>query len=195
MTEIHDSSKSKQIRTLLLVFGTAISAAVVFALVMLHYYGPSGAYLAKNALVDPSNIGAIHFAENNSRSGENSHYVFDRFEFSFFQKAEKQWKKQTIDMQQYADFYTLIGDELSLTSVTDEIVTTFNKGHPASLIVKIRQGNSPQPLVKDLLKVDFAEDSDYFRIQLRETGPLERWAYYHRPDIYQDVMQLFVKSP
>lgn len=192
MAEIQDSSKVQQIRTLLFVFGSGIVVAFALAFFMLHYYNPSGSYEAKNALVDPAALADMRFSEPLVRGGDNTPYVFQEFEFTYYDYAAKQWKRLPIQLKDYAEFYALVAKDQSLASVPDDVKSSFNLDHPASLALKIRRENASQGGSRDFIKVDFVERGNHFRIQLREQGDDgEGWAYFYHPDVYKQILQLF----
>src|SRR5947207_328834 len=85
MTEIQESTKKKQILTLLSILGLGIGTAFIFVVIMLSYYNPTGSYLAKNVLISPENLSKMRFSEtNNIKASEKSRFMLDRLEFTYF---------------------------------------------------------------------------------------------------------------
>lgn len=183
-------SPQKQVRNLLLVIGSAVGLAIALALFSLHYYSPTGSYLAKNVLLSPENVKNMSFSEQNPKTGKMTHYTFDEIEFSFFDTAKKSWRKQSVHLQQYEDFYQTVAHLRSLSSVGPEIKDLFSTGHPSILSIKMK--NEGSDASKPFIDVHFSED--YFRVELREQSPTENWAYYFSPNIYQKALLLFSHS-
>ena len=185
-------SPGKQIRNLLLVLGSGIGCAILLALLFLYYYNPSGTYLARNVLLSPESAAAISFNQLNRKSGGVSRFVFDDVEFTFFNKVQKSLKTVHVDLNQYNQFYQMVG---SLRSVepTDEILSSFSKPNGSTLALKIRPENN-QTAAKTFIAVNFVNEGDYFRIELHEQSSTGNWAYFYYPGIYQKVIDLFVPA-
>jgi hypothetical protein len=197
MAGINDLSRHKQIRNLLFVLGGGIGAALAFAAAVLYFYSPSGSYLAKNMLLSSESALAMRYTEANSKTGAASRFVFDSLEFSYFAPVLKKWVRLPIDLQKYADFYALIGNEGSLVNVDGEIISLFNaSSKPSTLSMKVKTESdaSWQAASKTFLTVDFAGEGDYYRIALRENSSHEGWVYFYHPGIYQQILKLFVPS-
>jgi hypothetical protein len=192
MKENRHSSKTKQIRSLLLILSCGVASAFIIALGLLYYYNPSGIYLAKNVLIAPEN--ALNMAFNHADTKKDGRrLVFDAIEFSYFDPDLRQSRHHAIDMKKYEEFYALISDDKSLVDTTDEVKRFFIKGHPANLKLKVRTDREASKAVTPdvFLEVTFADNGDFYRIQLREQGKGEGWAYFYHPDIHRKVLNLF----
>lgn len=188
-------SKPRQIRTLLFVFGSGIAAACILVLGMLYYYNHQGVYLAKNVLPSPKNISSLHYADSSSRKEKDPvFHAFDRFEFSYFDPAVKLWKHIDVNLDDYAKFYEMIANEKSLLDGGESVGNVFHVGHPASLSINMRERKnfSSQSIPMAFLVVSFEENGNYYRVQLRQQGAGEHWVYFYHPDIYNQVLKLFV---
>jgi hypothetical protein len=185
-------SKARRIEALLIILGSGVSLAFALALFMLYYYNPSGSYLAKNVLLAPDSALAIRYGESNQRTGRITHFVYDGAEFSYYDLLEKKWKRLLIDSKKYAEFYQRVGEDLSLSEVSDEIRGSFNALYPSTLSINIHAENDSSKSSKVFSQAVFAEGSDYYRVQLRDDGSSEGWAYFYHPGIYQQVFKIFV---
>ena len=192
MAEIRHESKGKEIRNLLLVIGSGIIGAVAVALMMLYYYNPSGSYLAGNVLLSPESTKVIKFQDTHPTTGSPAKFIFDQIEFSYYDSQLKQWKKLNVEMDQYAKFYQLIGNERSL-EVPDEIKRLFNQPSPSVLSLKIRTEATSQSISKPFIEVNFVNEGDYYRIELHEEGSSGSWAYFYHPGIYNKVLEMFIQ--
>ncbi len=180
--------KYKQIRRLLFVFGSGIAAAFLLAYGMLHYYNPSGVYLARNVLMAPEGISSLHFVEDGTR------FVLDDLKFSYYDESTKQVKRLHVDMPQYEAFYRLVGGDKSLENVSDDIRNQFNSSKIASIDLNVREevDKSLYSSVHLFLRVEFIEGVDYYRAQLRMQDTTDIWVYFHRKGIYTEVLNFFI---
>lgn len=187
-------SKEKQIKTLLGVFGGGISAGILIALFMLYYYDPTGAYTAKNILLTPENAYSLHFTETGSKSKPEGKYAFSGVYFSFFDPESKQMKTVSVPREQYDLFYHLVANDKSIVKPGDAIFHLF-QGQSASLALKVRTvgEDTSKGIEIPFLEIVFAS-GDHYRVQLRQAGPAQEWAYFYHPGIYEDALHLFRSS-
>lgn len=193
MVDYYSSSKSSQIKVLLGVLGAGLLAGVLFALSTLYYYNPSGSYIAKNVLLTPQQAYALRFIEPGSKGRAEGKYAFEGIYFSYFDDIQKQQKTFPISQEQYESLYNLIANESSIVYAGDDVQSLFTQAPPATLTLKL------QSIGEDLTKgggvafyaIDFANNNDYYRIQLRQSGPGMHWAYFYHPGIYQEILKLF----
>lgn len=196
MDEKSQPSQKREIRHLLTVIFSGVLGAFLLCGLLLYYYSPTGRYLAKNVLLSPLVTSQIYFSDTNPLTGNVAKYVFEGAEYSFYDAANRQWRHLSLPAEKYRQFYELVSEERSLASVSPEIESLFNRAKPATLALKVH-ADSKNTLIassKVFMEVDFAADSDYYRVQLREQGPTGNWAYYYHPQIYREVMQLFTES-
>jgi hypothetical protein len=192
MVETKEISKSKQIRTLLLVVGSGVTAALVLALFMLYYYNPSGTYLAGNVLLAPDSALNLRYIETNHRTKDASRFVFAGIEFSFYDTVQKKWQRKKIEMDKYREFYAQVEGDRSLTDIDDNVRKSFTSRYPATLSLSIHLENDTTAANnKEFSQAVFSEGSDYYRVQLRDQGSSEGWAYFYHPGIYSKIMKIF----
>lgn len=203
MAEINDLSKSSQIRNLILILFFGVGTAFILFLAMLHFYGPTGTYLAKNMLLSPETARLLHYPENtlasstnDSRSGPTTIFVFDLIEFSYYDITLKQVKRIDVDMGKYAEFYAMISNDKSLPDDSSQVKDGFIR--PAaysSLIFKIRTESKAlrQTPSNIFTEIDLTQ-GDYYRILLRDQSAPEKWAYFYHPGIYKYVHELFTSK-
>lgn len=193
MTDIGDSSKSKQIRVLLGVLGAGLVAGVIIALSMLYYYNPTGSYLAKNVLLDPENAYSLRFIEPGPKGKSLGRYTFEGVYFSYFDPIQKITKSIAVPREKYAAFYQKIAHEESIVDPSYEIQSQFNQPHQGVLAVKVRSvgEDSSKGIEITFSEIDIVNAGDYYRIRLRQSGPGSEWAYFYHPGIYQEALNIF----
>lgn len=189
-------SKAKQIRTLLGVLGGGLIAGLLIALSMLYHYNPTGSYVAKNMLLDPENAYSLRFIEPGSKGKSEGKYAFSGVYFSYFDLANKQMKTIPVSRDKYDLFYRLIADETSIVNPGDDILSLFNQTHPANLALKVRAvgEDASRGIEMSFYEIVFVPGGDYYRIQLRQSGPGQEWAYFYHPGIYEEALHLFRNS-
>lgn len=188
-------SAAVQIRNLLFVIGSGTLCACALAWLMIVYYGPSGSYLVRNALLSPDLIQNLTYNETLSKNGASSTYVFDKIEFSYFDETEKKWIKLIVPIELYRSFYQRIESEKSLLDMPDDVVNETFKNTPASLSLIVHAQNN-SVMTQTFQEVQFPKNGDYYRITLREqtSKPSGSWIYYYHPGIYKEALQLFTSK-
>lgn len=188
------ANKRAAIRSLLLVFLAGVSAAVILALGMLYFYNPSGAYLAKNLIVAPENLHFLNFKYKDPATGISSDMFLEKIEFAYYDAHDRKWKSASLDLGKYAELYALIQGDESLSEGDVPRAALFEQQPPYALALLIKNRASSGPSVQHFLDVQFAPQSDYYRILLRTTGK-EQWIYFYHPveegAFSQKIYQLF----
>ena len=190
MANIGIYSKTKQIKNLLYVFGTAVVSALLRAGGMIYYYNPAGVYKAKNVLLTPENAFTLHYVEPGTQ--QKGRIVFDRLQFSYFDPEIKKQKIVAVAQSVYAKFYTMVEEDSSILEPDHAIFNKFNEGNPAVLALKVQieGGGASRALQHTFAQVDFAAGGDYYRVQLRQQSAGIDWVYFHHPGIYQQFFNL-----
>ncbi len=183
------ASKEKQVRDLLLVLGSGLLGAILLVLWMLHYYGPTGRYLAGNTLLSPEVIGQLKKGIAPAKKSKTSPIVFEGITFSYYDDKAKQWKTQDVKGEEYALFYDNIGSDKSLAEVDDEVIKQFLSTNVATLVLHVKTD-----LGRLAQRVEFASVGDDYRIELLEPTPEGKWIYMHHPHIYQEALNTFVQD-
>lgn len=183
-----------ELRRLLLVLGSAVAFASLMTIFGVFYYGPSGKYSVNNALIAPEILEKMSYNAPNQKINGNDRFVFDDIIFSSY--IENKFKQLSISIDQYKKFYALIMTDVSLLNVPKEIESLFSKATPASLILRVKteSGAAWQKESKIFQEVHFAREGNYFRIKLHEQETSNNWVYFQHPQIYQDVLNLFIPS-
>lgn len=186
----------RQIRNLLIVISSGVLGA--FALVgwMLYYYGPSGRYDVSSTLLAPEYVEHLSFVDSNTKTGVKSRFTFEDVLFSYYDPAKKEWKKISVDADSYKRFYKLIASEKSLENVPPEIISLFNQQYISTLVLKIQTESKAawQQMSKVFQEVQFANQGDYFRVELRGLNLTDKWAYFYYPKIDQEAINIFTKK-
>jgi hypothetical protein len=186
-------TKKRRIRNLLLLIFSSIAFAGLFTFFMINHFGPSGRYMAKNALLAPMRMVDLQFNDYNPKTGGSSRFVFDKIEFSHYDPATSKWERLPVTHEQYARFYALIeGDESLGGDDNGEVSRLFHDAHMASLVMTIRTESDAQwqAVTKVFQEIHFVPDGNHYRIELREDVKESigsRWAYFRHPGIYDQT--------
>lgn len=187
------NSTKKRVRNLIYVIGSGILFAVAITAFMLYKYNPSGRYLLSNTLLSPETIPQMSYNAYDPKTNGTSRFVFDKIEFSYFDFKNNQWISRTDSIINYGKFYQLVRSEKSVLNPSKEIIALFNQKPPATITLKVHT-ESPaqwQATTKNFQEVQFANEGDYFRIQLHDQSAHTQWVYFYYPHIYYEIMQLF----
>lgn len=190
---IKEIRQNREIRNILAVLGTAIVCAGFLTFLFIYYYGPSGRYLAGQTLLDPTIIEQINYQDKHPRTGKKVNFIFDRIEFSYFDSKKGGMRQEAVSLESYQKFYRLISSEKSLDKVTDQIRELFFRSHPSTLTTSMRTVDGVDTSTTKIFQVVQFVQEDYFRVQLHGNQEQE-WAYFYRPHLYQEVMQLFIQN-
>lgn len=184
----------KDIRNLLLVIGVSVASAFAVAGLFLYNYGPSGRYTAENTLIEPSLLAKLNYNDINPKTNQSDRYVFDKITYSFWNKTKGEWGSLEIPIPIYSEFYKKFLSDVSIQNPDPEIVGLFSQSYPARLDVKVKTESASewQRDQKNLTRVEFAENSDYYRVELNEENAGTNWAYFYSPQVYQETFRLFI---
>jgi hypothetical protein len=169
-----ETSTKGRIGALLAVIGSAVLLGCLGAAFMVMSYGPSGNYLLKNVLLSPQVAETL----------KGNPVILERLEYSHWDAVKKQWRTQSISFEQYQAFYELVNGDQSLI-VTPEILDAFYRTHPSSLNLFVRSETDPHSRSKPFQRVQFADNSEHFRVELHMDvkDESEKWAYFYHPNL------------
>ena len=195
MAEYHKETAAKQIRNLLLVVFSGIAAAAVLTVSMVYYYGPSGRYIAKNVLLSPAMMEKLSFNDNNPSTGGVSRFVFNNIEFIYYDANARKYRHLPVSIEKYRQFYDAVSGQSSVVDVTDDIMKQFYIGYPSKLTLTLRTSanGKTDSVTKKFQEVYFAQDGDYYRVELLDQNEFGNWAYFHHPKIGQEAQKLFMQ--
>lgn len=184
----------KDIRNLVMVLGFALFASFAVTTWFLYAYGPSGRYLAKNTLVEPSVLPQLNYNDMDPKTNQMDRYQFDKIVYTFWNKQKREQGSIDIIIPQYEQFYNLVLNDDSLLNPPQEVIDAFRKAPPSRLEIKVRTESNIgyQKDSKDLTLVEFAENVDYWRVELNEADAVNQWVYYAHPKITEKVTKLFI---
>lgn len=191
---MQEREKNRDIKNLLVVLGASVFCAAMLVFVFLHYYGPSGRYVAGHTILDPAIIQQIDYQEIEPKSGQKVHFIFDRFEFSYFDKKTGELRQIPVTNQSYLKFYNLISSVLSIEHPDAKIDQLFIQSHPTLLTTSMRTLEGIQKSTSQIFQIVQFIEEDYFRVQLHERVEQGVWVYFYLPHSYQDIMHLFTQS-
>lgn len=180
-------STKTQIFSLLLVIASAIFVAFAVAAIMVSHYESSKTYILKNVLLSPQSIEALLSKFPISTTP---------FDYSTRDSTAKTWKQFKINIQTYTEFYSLIEEDTSIEPVPDDVFDSFSRTSPATLTLFLRTKTESTPQVNEFQRVQFAKDSDYYRVELHMEAAEGRsnWAYFYHPSIDKDTESLFIRK-
>lgn len=192
----NESSTKQQIRNLLTVLFSGLIAACLIAGFFLYYYGPTGKYVIKNTLLDPTLVDNLAYNDSENTSIRSSRYVFNGIEFSFYNSATKQSQTMQISTDKYKIFYENIYNDVSMLPVAPEVESLFNSAQLTTLSIHVRNesqmpGTNAQ---KTFQQVQIVPTGDYYRVELREQNSSNKWVYFYHPHIQNDILRIFVPN-
>jgi hypothetical protein len=187
----------KEIRNLLIVLTGSVLCALLFGGLILKYYSPGGSYNAKNVLLSPEMTAVLSYADTNPKTGVKGRFIFDSLNFSYYDDVAKKWWHVPVNQLNYETFYKLVSSDSSPSGTHENIKKLFNQNHFSILNLKVRSDprGSAEISTKTFQDIQFASQGDYYRVELREEGGQDTWAYFYHPGIYQESLQLFKGSP
>ncbi len=192
MTVVRNETAFSQIFKLLSVIFFGVFGAMLLAWGMIHYYGASGSFNLRQVLLSPDVVSKLSYPEINRATGRKEGYHFERVEFLYFNDASREWKRKQLDLQTYHELFDQIVDDKSVTLISEELQTSFQRENPAILsIVMIKDkeaGEAEKAMV--FQEVQIASTGDFYRVQLREEGGDVRWAYFYHPGLYYKILQI-----
>lgn len=190
-----ETSSKQDIKNILIVLTTAVICAGLLASVFLFYYGPTGRYIAGKALLDPAVIDQINAGDIHSKKVGDVQFHFDRMEFSYFDERHSEPQKIAVPSEKYQKFYSIISSEKSLEDVPVTVENYFKQSRPMTLtlFMRTKDASMTAPSLQIFQLIQFVRE-DYFRVQLRNTGNQDDWAYFYHLQLYLQIMQLFTPT-
>lgn len=187
-----NKSTKAQIRNVLALFISAFGCAGLLAAYMIYHYGPTGRYIAGHTLLSPFIKSQVKYPEVGAKTGKGLKYVYKGTEFAYY---DQQGRKQTISVadKTYEEFYRWVETEKSVENIPTDIEKQFEQ-KPASLILTMGTDSHSFPEETLTFQVIQFTTSGYFRVQLRNKESSGLWAYFYRPHLYQDVLDLVTKN-
>jgi len=188
-----DKTTFKEIRNLLLVVGAGGGLAVAVALYLVLFHSPTGSYKAKNVLLSPAMMrGDLNFKEQNPKTGGMSRFVFDRVVITLFDEKSGRQKEVSVSADQYREIYSLLGDDRSLTELSNDFLSRFLTTVPLKMMLYVKTENSAEweRSGKLFQTVDFVFMGNDYRISLKQQSREAGFAYFHHPGIYDKVLAI-----
>lgn len=185
-----ERSKSKEISSFLAVIFGGGAFALLIAVGLVYFYGPSGLYDTKYSLLSPAMLDELKYQDVNPQSGSRQNFIFDSITFTYFHPGEERWKKVAISRDQYQKFYEVVSEDVSVDEVTPKITDRFLSSNPAMLEIIVRPEDKRSTITKTFQEVTFAYQGDYYRIELHEDASQKNWAYFYHNDIYKTALDI-----
>lgn len=185
-----------QIRNFLLVVFLGVSSGALLVFLLVHYFGPSGRYDAKNVLLAPNVAEQMDYNDHNPVTGADSRYVFKHAELSVPDPKIKKMSTVILDHADYQKAYDIIAKDVSFATPPEEVVIFFDSSNYATLTLTVKT-NSPakwQEDTKVFQEMQILTEYPYYRIQLHEDQKGIHWVYFYHPDIYQQITRI-IKKP
>lgn len=185
-----DFSKSKQIRTLLYVLIAGVASALFLALLLLHYYSPTGRYIAKNVVLSPETLFALQ--TDKLKGGKKIKMAMGGISFSYYDVATKARKVVEVNQEAYSRFYEIIKDDYGMENVPEDVIGAFSASSISFLTLHINDRIKSED-AKEYIEIDFSLD-DHYRVLIRQHGSNSSWAYFYHPKIYKLATSVFAEA-
>lgn len=184
----------KLIRDLILVFSLGMLSAVLVALATLYYLGPTGSYKAESILLSPEVMAQLSYSDISPQTGNPIPFTFDRIEFLHFNRKTREWRRSTIDKEAYANFYSMISSDRSLSVVPEQVLSFFKRESPSTLTLTVKKEgvNSGTEESRSFQEVQILNFDDYYRIQVHDKEKVINWAYFYHENIFEEAMKLLL---
>ncbi len=170
---------TKRISHLLLLMITAILAGFLLVLGVLFFRLDLKGIYIKEYLYTAQQL--KDFAKVNGTTFE-----FDRIEFNYYDLGAQQERLFKVSLMQYQQIIELLTPS-SYLSVNDLLVSKFIQENPATLTIFVRDENGSSYSYQ---KIEFLNNSDYFRIEVPgKAGPFI-WEYYRYPRAYDKIIEI-----
>lgn len=170
------TSKSKQIQNLLYLFFFSLISACALAFFFVYTHGPSGQYIVKSILLEPN------FLETQGQSK----FVFDKIIFTY-RDQKGTWHEMQVDRSKYQELYQKIEKEKSVVNAKSNPLFTADQPNVLTIYLS---NNSAHPSPHLFQRVQFLEND--FRVELHDQNGADQWAYFHHPNINQEVLELLI---
>lgn len=184
-----EESVKRRLWKFLLLLGMSVSCALLFVFALVYYYGNEGRYVVSNILLSPQVLKSISHHERNSFSGENSKFVFDKIEVLYVDTEEGRWRKRELPLDTYQSLYTWIQGEQSILEPPQEARADFSSKNLLSVELKVRAKSSAD-FAKAFQEVQFAQGSDFFRVELHKDQMSGEWLYFYLPKAYEKALKI-----
>ncbi len=192
---LSQAPRTADIRNFLIVLLSAVVVACGVVGSMAYYYSPSGRFWSHHVLLEPDVIESGAYSDYDPSSGQTKRFVFERMEFSYYDQVKAKWILVNVDNDSYQKLWRLVDGDWSLTKVPRDVVALFSQARPARLSIWVQHDPNVAPL-KVFQQVDFAPNSPYYRVELKNAeGPSGQWAYFEHAKVYQKVLDLFMSHP
>ncbi|MEM1282844.1 MAG: hypothetical protein AAGG81_04750 [Chlamydiota bacterium] len=183
-------SKKKEISAFLTVIFGGGAFALLVAIGLVYFYGPSGLYDLKYTLLSPKMIDELKYQDVNPQTGSRGNFVFDSINFTYFHPDEGRWKKVAVDRTQYEKFFDSIVGDVSVEEVGPTITDRFLSGYPAILEIIVRPDDKNSNITKTFQEVTLAYQGNYYRVELHEESSQKNWAYFFHKDVYKNALSI-----
>lgn len=162
---------------------------------MIFHYGPSGRYFASNTILAPSVIAEINYKDKTLTGQNQIQFVFNRIEFSYFDKLRGELIQVPVDQNVYEKFYQNVQADQSIDQVPTEVEQEFSRGLLATLSLVMHADLNASPQITQVFQVIQFTESNYYRVSLSTmtTQNRQEWAYFYHPHLYEEIMRIFTK--
>lgn len=190
---VDQQSSHKQIRNFLIVLFGGSLFGLLIVLALIYSYGPSTTYIAKNVLLSPEVLKKMWYtASSASTRGEVSRFSFREIAMVHFNRHNSAWESKKIDLNNYSQFYHLVKNDQG-SSDNEELRLLFQK-NPAATIIIIAETpvkQSARMIRENFQKIEFSQNGEAYRVELKEGGEKDIWAYFQHDNIYNEAMKIF----
>lgn len=193
---IEKRSTGKLIRDLILVLSLGAISAVLVALAVLYFLGPTGSYKAENVLLSPEVMSQLSYKDISPLTGKPVSYRFGEVDFLFFDRDTKEWRRKPIDKDVYKKFYALVSPDRSLVVVPEYVISLFLRENPSVLTLVVEKEGiaSADEESRSFQEVQILNFGDYYRIQIHDQEEGSNWAYFFHENIFEKSVRLLLSK-
>ncbi len=162
------SAQKKQVGSILMILFLGVFTGLMMVVGLLVVYSPPETISAKNSLLSADVI------ESFSEEGHGS-FTFDHIEYFYHKEGDVSWSGHEVTIPEYKQFYRLVqGDKGSVTEGE-------NFGDVgARLVIFGREKNARSTPFQE---IQFSEDGNHFRVQMKTPESKSKWVTYTHEDI------------
>lgn len=179
---------------MVLFFAMASASFLVFMLV--HYFGPTGKYVAKNVFLAPEVAYKMEYNDKNTKTWADSRFIFQKIEFLYPDEVTGRWHTIQLTDEQYHQVYNTLSPDVSILDPAEDIVDLFNNQDFASLVLTVKT-NSPsqwQAETKVFQQIQILITEKYYRIELHEDESGTHWVYFYHPRLYEKLKAITLST-
>ena len=185
-----NESSFTRIRNFLTVIIGGTLSGILIVLVLLYTYGPSDTYKAQNVLLSPDVLEKLWYNTTSaSTQGQMNRFTFKEIEFLYFDQDSSRYISHQVPLSSYGEFYRLVKRDLGVAN-DEGLEKEFDQTPPASILIKATTNGNVRTISENFQQIQFSQDSNVYRVELKEEEKSDSWAYFTHNGIYNKVMKI-----